>query len=272
MDQKVSKNILGGHPLPCHPFGACLLAENSITDSGIDQRKLSENSQKDEFLKFSIESVHKHHASADALNRYHELLELYKSLGMDVSKYPISPYPTVENTQKGNYAEIILAEYILATTPMQLPIYRLRYNPNPNQSMKGDDVLAFDLDADPVRIIVGEAKFRQIPQKQDVIDTVDALIRSNKTGLPVSLHFVAERLFELGQHELAKKIINCELLFLYNKLSIDYVGLLMSDKNVHDQVKRHTKSEIHNLLFVSLAFESPEMIIKQIYEGLVSRI
>lgn len=67
---------------------------------------------------------------------------------------------------------------------MELPVYRLRYNTNPDQSMKDDDVLLFDLDSDPVRIIVGESKFRGIPDKQSVIDIVDGLVRSYKAGLP----------------------------------------------------------------------------------------
>jgi hypothetical protein len=34
--------------------------------------------------------------------------------------------------------------------------------------MKGDDVLAFDLDSHPVRVIVGEAKFRATSTKDSV--------------------------------------------------------------------------------------------------------
>ena len=34
--------------------------------------------------------------------------------------------------------------YICAASGTCLPVYRLRYNPNIEQSMKGDDVLAFD--------------------------------------------------------------------------------------------------------------------------------
>ena len=44
--------------------------------------------------------------------------------------------------------------------------------------MKSDDVLLFDLDAAPVRIIVGESKFRTTPDKQAVVDIVDGLVRS----------------------------------------------------------------------------------------------
>lgn len=52
--------------------------------------------------------------------------------------------------------------------------------------MKGDDVLAFDLEADPVRIIVGEAKFRASSSKAAVKEIVEALERSQRGGLPAS--------------------------------------------------------------------------------------
>jgi Cap4 SAVED domain len=92
-------------------------------------------------------------------------------------RFPIDP-----STRKGNLAEVVLAEYLVAATGIVLPIYRLRYNPNIDQSMKGDDVLAFDLDSNPVRIIVGEAKFRGTSTKKAVEEIVDGLARSTKQG------------------------------------------------------------------------------------------
>ena len=65
------------------------------------------------------------------------------------------------------------------------------------------------MDSNPVRIIVGESKFRGVPDKQAVIDIVDGLVRSNRAGLPVSLMFVADRLFESDNFEMAEKVQNC---------------------------------------------------------------
>ena len=105
-------------------------------------------------------------------------------------------FPTNASTRKGNLAEVILAEYVVAASGLALPVYRLRYNPNIDQSMKGDDVLAFDLDANPVRIVIGEAKFRGVSTKKAVEEIVEGLVRSYKGGIPASLQFVADRLFE----------------------------------------------------------------------------
>jgi hypothetical protein len=53
--------------------------------------------------------------------------------------------------------------------------------------MKGDDVLAFDLDSHPVRVIVGEAKFRATSTKGSVQEIVTGLVRSFKAGVNVTL-------------------------------------------------------------------------------------
>ncbi len=159
-----------------------------------------------------------------------------------------------------------------STTEAQLPVYRLRYNPNSDQSIKGDDVLLFDLDSDPVRIIVGEAKFRGIPSKQAITDAIDGLVRSNKVGLPISLMFVADRLFEEVKYDMAEKVQNCAILFATNKLRIDYVGLLMSNRNVGNCVNKYTTNELHNLLMISVGIKSPEKIVQKAFTRLEDEI
>jgi hypothetical protein len=59
---------------------------------------------------------------------------------------------------------------------------------------------------DPVRIIVGEAKFRSTSANQAVKDIVEGLVRSYKAGTPASLQFVADRLFESGDADLGERV------------------------------------------------------------------
>ena len=161
------------------PFATCLLSTDCTTTNGIEHRVLEDNGHSDILLRYMEDALQRHHISPEALQRHMDLIATLK-----IENFPIlrSPYPQPSTTQKGNFAEVFLAEYLVSTTDMELPIYRLRYNTNPDQSMKGDDVLLFDLDSDPVRIIVGESKFRGIPDKQSVIDIVDGLVRSYKAG------------------------------------------------------------------------------------------
>jgi hypothetical protein len=117
-----------------------------------------------------------------------------------------SVYPANTNTQKGNVAEVLLAEYLVANEGTSLPIYRLRYNSNVDMSMKGDDVLAFDLDSKPMRILVGESKFRGTPRREEVEEIVDGLLRSHKAKIPVSLQFVADMLYAESKRDLARRV------------------------------------------------------------------
>lgn len=258
-------SIINDHPSGKHPLAISLLSTDGITASGVGHRKLEENGNNDVFLDFIVPSLRNHHISPDALERRKVLT---KSLRIENAPIPLSPYPHNTTTQKGNFAEVFLAEYLHSTTEAQIPVYRLRYNPNVEQSMKGDDVLLFDIDSDPVRIIVGEAKFRVTPSKQAIIDTIDGLVRSNQAGLPVSLMFIAERLFEEGKNNMAEKVQNCAILFATNSLRIDYVGLLMSNCNACNHVNNHTTNELHNLLMISLGIQSPETIVQQAFARL----
>lgn len=258
-------NIINDHPAGTHPFAVSMISMDGTTVSGVAHRRLEENGNNNIFLDFMVPALQNHHISADALERRKELMQLLRIVNIPI---PPTPYPQNTRTQKGNFAEVFLAEYLQSTTESQIPVYRLRYNPNVEQPMKGDDVLLFDLDSDPVRIIVGEAKFRKTPSKRAVIDTINGLVRSNKVGLPVSLMFVADRLFEEGKNDIAKKVQDCALLFATNNLRIDYVGLLMSNRNASNHVNNHTENELHNLLIISLGIQSPEMIVQQAFTQL----
>ncbi len=257
--------IINRHPNDTNPFAISLASTDCMTTSGVEHRALEENGHSDNLLKYMEDVLQKHHISPEALQRH---IDLIKSLRIENLPIPPSPYPQSLKTQKGNFAEVFLAEYLSFTTDTRLPIYRLRYNTNPDQSMKGDDVLLFDLDSDPVRIIVGESKFRSMPSKQAVFDIVDALVRSNKAGLPVSLMFVAERLFQENKPDWGKKVQNCAVLFAKDKLHIDYVGFLMSNHNAKSYINKHTANGPHNLLMISLGMHDPETIVKKAFEEL----
>lgn len=261
--------IINDHPKGTHPLAVSLTATNETTLSGIAHRKLLEKGCNEALLDFMIPVLQIHHASLENLERRKNLI---KSLGFSDVQLPTSPYPKNLTTQKGNFAEIFLAEYLQSTTDAQIPVYRLRYNPNIEQSMKGDDVLLIDMDSEPLRIIVGEAKFRGVPSKQVIIDTIRALVNSNKVGLPISLMFVADRLFEEGKDELGEKVLNCAVLFANNKLKIDYVGLLMSNLKASNCVNENTTNSLHNLLMISLGVQSPEIIVQQAFSRLEGEI
>lgn len=267
---RVAKDpILGEHPSPPHPFGEALSATDGKTETKVTHRALIE---KDGGRATTVAAVRemliRHHASTEALERDRRLREAMIKLGFEAEQARLRRFPMNDTTRKGNLAEVVLAEYVVAANRLALPIYRLRYNPNVDQSMKGDDVLAFDLDADPVRVVVGEAKFRAASSTAAVEEIVAGLMRSHRGGVPISLQFVADRLFEAGQVELGTKVLACAQLFALGKLRLDYVGMLLSDPQSAERVNRATPASLRRLAMISLGVPDPDSLVEASYNGL----
>ena len=158
-----AEQVIGLHPLAPHPCGIHFAATDQDTAHTLPHRRLDDGPlQPEAFTASMAHWIVTHHVRPEAIERDRIRREALARQGF---VDPVQRFPTNLSTQKGNWAEILLAEYVAAATAAQLPVYRLRYNPNVDQSMKGDDVLAFDLDSDPVRVLVGEAKFRATPSK-----------------------------------------------------------------------------------------------------------
>lgn len=264
-----SPEILGVHPSSPHPLGVILAARDGKTESQIHHRGLTiKEGKKGDGVACIREMLTRHHASPEALRRTEESRQAMIRLGFNSQASCLRRFPTNPSTQKGNLAEVVLAEYVQASCSISVPVYRLRYNPNIEQSMKGDDVLAFDLDADPVRIIVGEAKFREISSITAVKEIAENLLKSFKGGIPASLQFVADRLFESGQIDLGARVLECANLFALDKLRLDYIGMLMSDTNSSRRVDQATPNDLRRLAMISFADEDPDSIVQACYKDL----
>ncbi|WAK04331.1 Hachiman antiphage defense system protein HamA [Methylobacter sp. YRD-M1] len=264
------KQIVGPHPLPPHPCGNSLTALDQRTKHNIPHRVLENDPLEiDEFIAAMTQWVVNHHISPESVKRDRTRREALERQGFND---PTQRFPTNTSTQKGNWAEILLAEYIVASSEAQLPVYRLRYNPNVDQSMKGDDVLAFDLNSNPVRILVGEAKFRSTSQKAVVGELIEALEKSHSGNVPASLQFVADRLFDSGQDELGTKVAECNVLFAQGRLQLDYVGLLVSNKHAHSHVFSTAQSNIQRLAVMSLVLPDPEAVVADCFAEVAALI
>jgi HamA len=254
---------LGPHPLPPHPCGIHISATDQKTAYDVPHRVLQdEHLQPAEFTAAMSQWIVNHHLSPEAIERDQIRREALTRQGL---VDPVQRFPTNLSTQKGNWAEILLAEYVSASCAVNVPVYRLRYNPNVDQSMKGDDVLAFDLNSNPVRVLVGEAKFRSTPSKAVVEELIDALVRSHSGNIPASLQFVADRLFDSGDDELGAKVMACNGLIAQGRLQLDYVGLLVSTRNAHRHMERNAKSNVRRLAVISFGLSAPEEIVTASY-------
>jgi len=263
--------VIGPHPLSPHPCGIHLVATDQQTAHSVPHRALNIAGVllPTEFTAAMTQWIVTHHVSPENSARDRIRREALARQGLSD---PTQRFPTNTKTRKGNWAEILLAEYVAAASNAQLPVYRLRYNTNVDQSMKGDDILAFDLDSDPVRVLVGEAKFRSTPSKQVVEELVGALVKSHSGNIPASLQFVADRLFESGESKLGEKVAECNVLFAQGRLQLDYIGLLVSNENAHSHMQKNAKSITRRLVVMSLALADPTGIVENSYAGVGSLV
>lgn len=260
------EDVVGVHPNSQNAIGLRFASKDGHSKHGMPIRELSEtNSDVDQFVEAMRECIRSHHARPEDLERDKRRREALSRQGLTL---PVSRFPKSSKTRKGNWAEVLLCEYVTASCNADLPIYRLRYNPNVEQSMKGDDVLAFDLETSPVRIVVGEAKFRKTSSKKAVTDIVDSLERSFRGGLPASLQFIADRLIQEGKEALGMRIEECADLFARNRLRIDHVGLLASNHLAPIHVNTHASSELRRIALISMPLSDGEGLVTSSFHGL----
>jgi len=260
------RECVGDHPGPPHDLGVRFVHADGHSAHGVPTRSLSESdSDLQQFVGAMRTWIREHHARPEDLARDAARREALVRQGF---KLELSRFPRDPNTRKGNWAEIFLCEYVKSSCKAELPVYRLRYNTNVEQSMKGDDVLAFDLNANPVRIIVGEAKFRATSSKAAVTEIVEALERSHRGGLPASLQFVADRLFREGNEELGRRIEECADLFVRDRLRIDHLGLLASNHLAPNHVEEHAQSSAPRLAVMSLKLSDGVGLVDASFDSL----
>jgi hypothetical protein len=144
---------------------------------------------------------------------YHNDPEIYK-IDLEALGYPevaqaFDLRPHASTTRTGNFGEILASEYLRQVLGYDIPVFRLRYNPNPDSSMKGDDILAFKFGAEDGSrraILVGESKVRQNFSTLTVQEAYEQLCSSVRRPHPISLAFVIHRLEDEGDHAKAEAI------------------------------------------------------------------
>lgn len=262
------ESILGKHPTG-NNFGSFTASTDSVTAKNIAHRALSLSDQKvNDAVKGIRPALIRHHASPEMIARDNRKIASLNALGYSLDDANIQRFPTHSDTQKGNLTEVFLAEYICASSGADLPVYRLRHNPNVEQSMKGDDVLAFDFRDRRPRIIIGEAKFRGVPSKIAVEEIIKGLNSSYRGGLPASLQFVADRLYESGHNALADKVESCAINMANGNLDLNYAGILLSNQNSANPINAHADSNIRELLMISLSMSKPNELVTACFDGI----
>ena len=258
-------DILGPHPSKHPVFGTWLDYEDKESTETSCVRTLSEKSVFDEvvmepFAK-SLIDFHYSPASIKALKKRFEKLGF-----KEFSTYYAQSrkLPRNVNTRKGNAVEVLMTEYSLAAIDKTDLTYshRFRYNPNVDQSMKGDDMLIVDFsdEANPT-IYIGEAKFRKTVDKA-VLDDVKKSLAKDK--MPLSLTFL-RNCFEDVVNDKYEKLDDM-LIQELSDYDIRYIGFIVGDKNADKYVEEKWVCDNPKHVMLVLTLDEPEEFVKQAFD------
>ena len=157
-----------------------------------------------------------------------------------------------------------MTEYSLAAIDKTDLTYshRFRYNPNVDQSMKGDDMLIVDFsdEANPT-IYIGEAKFRKTVDKA-VLDDVKKSLAKDK--MPLSLTFL-RNCFEGVDNDKYEKLDDMFIQEL-SDYDIRYIGFIVGDKKAGKYVEEKWVCDNPKHVMLVLSLDEPEEFVKQAFD------
>lgn len=257
--------ILGPHPGKYPMFGAWLDYEDKKPTETSCIRVLSEKKPFDDAViePFSKNLIDYHYtpATINSLKKKFEKLGL-KEFGTYYAQSRNLPQNV--NTRKGNAVEVLMTEYSLAAIDKLDLTYahRFRYNPNVDQSMKGDDMLIVDFsdEANPT-IYIGEAKFRKTIDKAVLEDVKKSLA---KDKMPLSLTFL-RNCFEGVDNDKYEKLDDM-LIQELSDYDIRYIGFIVGDKNAGKNVEEKWVCNNPKHVVLVLPLEEPEEFVKQAFD------
>src|SRR2546425_6230915 len=181
--------------------------------------------------------------------------------------------PVNSTTRSGNLVEILACEFA-KKQGYDIPVLRLQYNPNPDQSMKGDDILGFRFSADGIELdalLAGEGKFRGSFSKRVVEEAYADLTRKIYSS-PVSMEFVATILTLEGDQYFAAKIrqLRQRLASQDKHVFQEYLlflGTVGQPQNPFDYLEDYSDTLLPNLVAVNVIFQDDfQNWISEVYQ------
>jgi hypothetical protein len=261
-------DLIGNHPALPHVFAKWLVCNDVPVTANKSHRSLTSQiaTTDNDLIDWLGRKLFEHHHSD---YRIEKLKEKYTELGFGKYAERNRKLPTADKTRKGNATEILLTEYIESCRKKKLiKVFKLKYNPNVEQALKGDDTLMVDIVSNgqnhKVKMYLGEAKFRKTPSKAVLEDLAKSL---GKEKRPLSYSFLVD---ELGRNAETKDVADILDSFIVEEIKSNgdlfYSGFLLSNTDTFATVEKHYNSDNPKLVLVSIGITNPEELINKAFE------
>jgi hypothetical protein len=147
-------------------------------------------------------AVYDHHVHPD------RVASKLRRLGYDeAAKALLENLPKADATRKGNFGEVVASEHLRQRHGFDMPVFKLRYADNPHMPLRGEDLVAFEMDPKKgiAALCIGEAKVRTTNSAAAVREAHERLSDAYHP-YPVALSLIASVLHDQGAHGLADQV------------------------------------------------------------------
>lgn len=159
-------------------------------------------------------------------------------------------FPQTKKARSGDLGEILATELTERKLGFDVPVRRLRLKDGREMALRGDDIVAIARDPKGrLKFLKGESKSRARLTSTVVKEAADALDRDYGRPTRHTVLYIAERLRECGDDELALDL-ETAVLHSFSRNSVDHLLFTVSSNNpdrpLHDHLSRCTnKSRRH---------------------------
>ena len=178
--------------------------------------------------------------------------------------------PREKRGRSGDTGEILATEIAENALHYNVPIRRLRWKDGREQSLRGDDIVGVSRETDSrLRFLKGEAKSRAAISASVIDEADQALDRDEGRPGRHSVIFVASRLREAGETELARDI-ELALTQSFTGHDVKHLLFVLSGNNPESLLRKHVSNvdtERHETFAVGVWIPDHPDFIEQIYSG-----
>ncbi|EGQ7998386.1 DUF1837 domain-containing protein [Vibrio vulnificus] len=124
-------------------------------------------------------------------------------------KFPSKSKPPGPSIRSGDFAEILVSDYLEYLKGFVVPRTRYDRKAVPNESTKGSDVLAFKVEpqnSDNDEMLVYEVKAKLTGKPKDMLQEAIDHSAKDELRLAESLHGIKQRLYDRNEHEMIPMI------------------------------------------------------------------
>lgn len=147
--------------------------------------------------------------------------------------------PTTKTARSGDLGEIFATELTERKLGFEVPVRRLRWKDGRNMALRGDDIVAIARDHEGhLDFLKGESKSRRNLTSTVVEKAAESLDRDNGRPTRHSMIYVAERLREQGEDDLAIDLEKALLNHFYGN-TIDHLLFTVSGNDPNRYLSEH---------------------------------